>query len=95
MTERSTILRRTSSVRFRHVGGEGVIAHQEAGEIMAVNDTGALVFELADGVRSLEIIAAAVAERYPQQDMDQILSDVLAFADQLVEAKALERAEDD
>jgi len=95
MRNADTKLKRNSSVRFRMVGGEGVIVHQDVGEVMAVNATGALVFELADGERTLEDIAAAVAERYPSQDREQLLSDVLAFADQLVEAKALERAEDD
>ena len=93
MADSGTVLRRTGSVRFRNVGGEGVIVHQDAGEIMAVNDTGARVFELADGKRSLQDIATAVAERYPRQDKEQVLSDVLAFAEQLLEAGALELAE--
>jgi len=82
-------------VRFRHVGGEGVIVHQDAGEIMAVNGTGAMVFELADGKHTLDEIVSAVAERYPEQNREQLTADVVAFADQLLEAGALERASGD
>lgn len=95
MADSGTVLRRTASVRFRNVGGEGVIVHQAAGEIMAVNGTGALVFELADGKSSLEDIANEVADRYRSQDRKQVLLDVVTFAEQLVEAGALEAADGD
>ena len=95
MAELSSIFRRTSSVRFRNVGGEGVIVHQDAGEVMVVNGTGALVFEFADGKHTLEEILSTVAERYPEQNREQVTADVVAFADQLLEAGALERAGED
>lgn len=93
MSEAPDILRKAAAVRFRNVGGEGVIVHQDAGEVMAVNATGAMMFELVDGERSLEIIAAEIADQHPDQEADQVLADVLAFADALLEAGALEPAD--
>ena len=44
-----TIFALNPDIRFRRVGNEAVVLHQDQGEVMVLNDVGARVLELIDG----------------------------------------------
>lgn len=60
-------------------GGEAVLLHLESGEYHELNPTGALVWSLMDGDRSVAEIAGAVRERVddPPDDLVQVIRDFL------------------
>ena len=77
------VFRRRSDVRFRTVGGEGVVLRQEAREVLVVNETGARVLELLDGRRDVAAVHAVLAaERVAaagavRRDLDDFLTELV------------------
>jgi len=85
--------RLASDVRFRKVGGEGVVVQQSAGEVLVVNGVGARVLELLDprreegglpAGRSLGELLQRLAEEY-EAPRDRIERDVRGFLDEVTE----------
>jgi hypothetical protein len=83
------VLRLRREVRFRNVGGEGVVLRQEAREVLVVNGVGARVLELLDGRRSVAEVAAVLREERDAPP-EAIERDVGAFVDELLAAGVVE-----
>jgi hypothetical protein len=64
------------------VEGEAVLMDLHGRRIMGLNPVGSFVFGLIDGVRTVEALAAAVAERF-QVDAERARADVGAFLGEL------------
>lgn len=75
-------LQLSADVRFRTVGGEGVIVRQSAAEVLVVNEVGAAILEQIDGANSALDIVERLA---PTCDVEraQLTADVLAYLDEL------------
>lgn len=72
----------------RKSGDELVVILPEQGRFVVLNETGAQVWRLADGQRSLRDIAAALAEQW-RIEPARAEADVLRLAGQLLERGAL------
>lgn len=79
-------------VAARTVDGSAVIVLADSGEVTVLNEVGTIVWELIDGRRSVQDLAAAVAAQY-QISLDQAEQDVTAFLTTLIEASALTLAD--
>lgn len=81
-----------ADVMWREVAGETVILDGEGSVILGLNRTGGQMWALLDGKRSLSAIASVVATRYGEAaERDRVVSDILAFAELLLE-RGLARA---
>ena len=58
------VLSRSDRLSWRILEGDALILHPEAGTLHRLNGTGTRAWELLDGSRSLEVIAAALADEY-------------------------------
>jgi hypothetical protein len=69
--------------------GETVLVDRDRGKILALNTTGAAVWELLDGVRDVDTLAAVLAEAtgIPKDDA---VRDVTSLLDRLAEEGFLE-----
>ena len=88
----STVLRRRSDVRYRHIEGEAVVVRQSSAEVLVLNEVGASVLDLADGERDVRGWIDALSEVY-DTDPAVLARDVLAFAAEMEEAGLLETVE--
>jgi Coenzyme PQQ synthesis protein D (PqqD) len=88
----STVLRRRSDVRYRHIEGEAVVVRQSSAEVLVLNEVGASVLDLADGERDVRAWIDALREVY-DTDPAVLARDVLAFAAEMEEAGLLEAVE--
>lgn len=79
-------------VLSRQSGEEVVVVLPEKGRFFVLNRTGAVVFGMMDGQRTLREIAAALSREYciPAERAEQ---DVIALAEKLVERGAVIRKE--
>ncbi len=77
-----------TSVRGRQLEGEAVVVLPERGEVKVLNETGALIWSLADGRHSVRQIAAAVSETY-DVTLDEATVDTLEFLVELQRKKIL------
>jgi pyrroloquinoline quinone biosynthesis protein D len=75
-------------VMSRLVDGEMVLVHPAQGKIRVLNRVGTRLWELADGRRSADEMASAIAAEYGV-DIDRARSDTLAFCADLVERGVL------
>jgi hypothetical protein len=73
---------RDPAVVSRQIGDEAVLVHPVQGMIRVLNAVGARVWELADGRRSIESLAAQIADEY-NVPPEQVEADVLSFCDDL------------
>lgn len=89
--------RMAPDVRFRKVGGEGVVVRQEAAEVVVVDGVGAAVLELLDprryaaaeaGRRVDGLIAGLVADHDAPEET--IAGDVADFLEELLAAGVIE-----
>ena len=80
--QNDTVLRRRSDIRFRRVGHEWVVVVQRSAEVVILNEWAGAVLELVDGNRTLDAIAALLAERF-EGAPSEILTDVIRFAGEL------------
>jgi hypothetical protein len=64
------------------VEGEAVLIDLQGRRIMGLNQVGSFVFGLIDGVRTVDALAAAVAERF-QVERERARADVAAFLSDL------------
>ena len=75
---------------WQTVDGETVLLNLDGRELMGLNGVGARAWELFDGQRTLQQIAAVVSEEF-DVDAAQAQSDVLVFAAELLAAGAVEK----
>jgi nucleoside-diphosphate-sugar epimerase len=73
------------------VDGEMVVVSAGNSNIVALNPTGALVWELGDGTRSVNEIAAAVCDAF-DVELEIARDDVLHFVESLASEGLLENS---
>jgi hypothetical protein len=76
----------------RLIDGEMVLVHPAQGMVRVLNGVGTRLWELADGERSLDDMAAVIATAYTI-DPDRARSDTLAFCTDLEARGVLTRLE--
>ncbi len=78
-------MKKWPDVRHRVIGDEGVVFLQDSAEVVVVNEIGARVLQLIDGKRSVEQMLDRLIVEY-DVERSQLEADMLAFAQQLVDA---------
>jgi len=78
---------RAADTAFRMVDGEMIVVSASGSNIIGLNETGALVWEMADGSHSIEEIVAAVCATF-EVEGEMARRDVFGFVDEL-EAEGL------
>ncbi|MFC2037354.1 PqqD family protein [Chloroflexota bacterium] len=81
-------VQRAPGVVSRESGDELVAVLPEQGRFLVLNDTGAQIWEMADGQHTLRDIALALVETW-QIEPARAEADVLRLASQLIERGAL------
>lgn len=71
-------------ITSRESEGNLVVVHPEGGKYIVLNETGAEVFQMMDGQRTLGEIAVAVSEKH-DVPLEQVQTDVLALAKKLLD----------
>ena len=79
------VLARSDRTSWRVLEGDALILHPEAGTLHRLNGTGTRAWELLDGTRSLESIAAALTDEYEVSAADAS-AEVLGLANELNDA---------
>ncbi len=72
---------RRDDVKARKLGNEWMLYDDRSGSVHIINETAAKVWEMCDGTRTVEEIAAALAEQYetpPEANVPQDVADVIA-----------------
>lgn len=85
----STVLARSDRLSWRVLDGEALILHPSAGTLHRLNETGTRLWELLDGQRSIEGIAASLTEEY-EVEVDDALAQLLDVAGDLVAGDLVE-----
>lgn len=84
-----TIVKTMGYVRYRNLGGEGVVLNQKAGTILVLNEVATRLFELFDGRQSIEELAALLEEEY-EIEPQQLRRDVVRYLEELIEHELVE-----
>lgn len=84
-----SVLKRCHDVRFRKVDDEAVVLRQNAAEVMVLNEVGARILDLADGVTPIEQWVDALFDEF-EIDRTTLEQDVLEFAVEMADAGVLE-----
>ena len=79
------VLVRSDRLSWRILEGDALILHPEAGTLHRLNGTGTRTWELLDGSRSLETIAAALTDEY-EVTADDALEQVTELGGELLVA---------
>jgi hypothetical protein len=89
--ELTALLRRSPGAAYRIYDGEGVIVQAETMEVRVVNPTGARVWELVDGQRTVEEVVELICREFDasREDAER---DVLEFLDRLEACGLVQRA---
>lgn len=87
----NSVLKRCRDVRFRRVESEAVVLRQNAAEVMVLNEVGARILDLADGVTPIAGWVEALFDEF-EVERGILEEDVLGFASELAEAGVLELA---
>lgn len=87
-----SVLKRCQDVRFRKVEDEAVVLRQNAAEVMVLNEVGARILDLADGVAPIEEWVDALFDEF-EVDRATLEQDVLEFAAEMADAGVLEPAD--
>jgi hypothetical protein len=88
MLNLTDVLNPAPGVISRESEGELVVVLPEKGKCIVLNRTGANVFQLMDGRRSLADVASILGERYDIPS-EQTRTDVLALAQKLLDRGAV------
>lgn len=75
---------RSPFVAWRIIEGEAVIISPQERELHSLNEVGTDIWRMADGSRSLQQIALELSRTY-EIAPEEVLPDVLAFAQEMVE----------
>lgn len=81
-------LAKKARLRFDRHEGKDMLLYPERG--LALNDTATAILKKIDGARSIDAIAAELAEAYGA-DVETIAADVVAFVQDLADRGLLER----
>lgn len=73
----------------RIIDGEALLVNAEGGEILVLNECGALVWQLCDGAHDVPSLVAAVCGRH-EVEPETATADVVAFLEELRRRGALE-----
>ena len=92
MIELTTRFRRSPDMRYRAIGGEGVVVRQNAGEVLVVSEVGARVLDLLETEAAAGDVLRTLAGEF-DVDGSTLERDVLAFLGELLEAGIIVRAE--
>ncbi len=87
----TTTFRKRPDVRFRNIGGEGIVVMQSSAEVLVVSEVGARVLELIESGNAVGGILTAISAEY---DVDSAVleHDALAYLQQLLDADVIEVA---
>ena len=77
---------RADDLVWREIEGEIVILTEDGRNIHTLNNVGSVIWNLADGVRSISEIAVLVCDRFEAQG-DAAETDTLEFCREMVEKK--------
>ena len=88
MPEPDAVPVRSASAAWQVVDSELVILRTDARELVGVNDAARRVWDLVDGTRTVEQVAAELAASYGEPS-DRALDDVRSFVAELVELNLL------
>lgn len=80
---------RSQSTAWQIIDGEAVLLRIRARELLGLNDVGRRIWELADGTRSVDEIAALVAAEF-EVAPEVARADTARFVDELIALQALE-----
>lgn len=83
------VLRVRRPVRYRVIGGEGVVVVQDEAHVVGLNPTGVAVLRLLDGERNVGDVVRALAAAY-EADPARLRADVAALAGELVRLGVVE-----
>lgn len=75
---------RSPFLAWRVIGGEVVIISPQERELHTLNEVGTTIWQLADGSRTLRQVAQELSQIY-EIAPEEVLPDVLAFAQEMVE----------
>jgi len=81
----ASVLCPAQNIVWREVAGEVVLLNPMHDVIMGLNGCGGESWKLLDGQRRLVDIAAAIAEQFENTTPEQVLADVIAFAEVLLD----------
>lgn len=89
------VFQRSSLVSWRIIDGEALLVLPGAGEVMALNETGTVLWEALDGAATLgDVVERHVCERF-EVDFPTALADAEVLLDALVAAGSVERCPED
>ena len=86
MAESSEVFRRPNDVITQTVSGELMLVNMATGEFYGLNEVGMTIWDLCDGHRSSEDLAAIIS-----QEFDAPIEDVRADADEVFEGLVSEK----
>ena len=89
MSDKNTIWKVDSSVRFRRLFDEAVLIHQEKAEALVLNDTAISFLEACDGKRTVDEIIAGMVEEFEVR-AQELEADLGPFIDQLADEGIIE-----
>ena len=81
---------RRDDVKARKLGSEWMLYDDRSGSVHIINETAAKVWELCDGTRTVEEMAAALAEQYRTPPDANVPQDVAAVIESFAEKDVLQ-----
>ena len=81
--------KRSESVSWRMVEGEGVLLHLKTGAYYSLNEVASRIWELCNGKNSAEHIRSTVYAKY-KSEQNQVTKDVDHFLAKLLKEKLIE-----
>jgi hypothetical protein len=90
MIDATTEFRKCSDARYRNIGGEGIVVRQTAGEVLVLNEVGVRVLDLLATGHAIRNVVEALSADY-EVDAATAERDVMAYAQELLEAGVIER----
>ena len=81
--------KRSESVSWRMVEGEGVLLHLKTGAYYSLNEVASRIWELCNGKNSTEQIRSTVCTKY-RSEQNQVTKDVNHFLAKLLKEKLIE-----
>ena len=88
MVRLDSVVRAAAGLVSRKTGGELLIVSPQGGNYIVLNETGAQLWDLADGQRTLSDLAQTMAQAWGLEP-DRTRQDVLCLATDLVERGVL------
>lgn len=83
--------KRSESVSWRMVEGEGVLLHLKTGAYYSLNEVGTKIWELCNGKNTSEQIGSSVCSKY-KSEQDLVMKDVGQLLAKLFKEKLIEFA---